>query len=120
MISHNIIIYSEIDFTQYNIDPKIRFLISKMTDKNPKLRSPIDKLLNLPIFSTIISKKLHLLNGLGRKNSYTTGFLAMTFENDFGSSYNNKNSQNDPLSYKNIHYYPNIQRVFGRSLAKPE
>lgn len=116
------IVYSEIDFSQYNIDPKLRFLISKMTTKKPKLRPTVDKLLSLPIFSTIVSKKAPLLAGQGRRNSYTTGFCALTFDqNDFVSTDDeNKKLQKDPLSYKYIRFFPNIQRVYGRSLTKPE
>lgn len=115
------IIYSEIDFSQYNFDTKIKFLLSKMLAKKPKNRPTIENLLSFNIFSSNLQKKTTMPTGFGRRNSYTTGFVTLTFDsNDFSFNSDNKNLQKDPLSYKNINFYPNIQRVYGRSLAKPE
>lgn len=51
----------EIDYNYYPINPKIRFLLKKMTSKNSENRLSAEKLLELPIFTSENSKLPGLL-----------------------------------------------------------
>ncbi|KAK8843199.1 hypothetical protein M9Y10_025047 [Tritrichomonas musculus] len=52
------IAFDQIDFSEYNVDPEIKYLIMKMTSNNPKMRPEASRLLKLPIFQQIcISKR---------------------------------------------------------------
>lgn len=55
------IIRGDIDYSEYDINPKIRFLLTKMLCKNKDNRFTAEKLLELPIFS-IKQMKLPMLN----------------------------------------------------------
>ena len=66
------ILYGDLNYSNCNVDPRIRFLIGKMTAKNPVSRPTADKLLKLPIFTSINTKKNLLFPVNSRRNSYTT------------------------------------------------
>lgn len=52
------ILYGEIDFSNTGIDPKIQYLIKKMTIKDPLSRYSARQLLELPIFSQKSSRRI--------------------------------------------------------------
>lgn len=56
----NSILFGQLTFTENEIltlNPKVQFLISKMTSKNPAFRPSANKLLKFPIFSQFLSTK---------------------------------------------------------------
>lgn len=121
------IIAGELDYSQCKIDPKIRFIISKMCTKNPNSRFTAQQILKLPMFSPVLTKKPTFLNDLSRKKSFTTGYLgakaqinkSMTFDSTqsgFGSDGEDKPKipAIDILSYRSINIKPNIQRMSSR------
>lgn len=114
------IIYGDFNFEDCNIDPQIRFLISKMTNKNPKSRPSAEKLLKLPMFSSLFARKQPLILN-PKKNSYTTGYSMQTNLYLYKSSYlsDDDKKQSEVLSYRNIVAYPNIQRLGIRNKSKP-
>ena len=65
----NLIAFSQIDFTNDNVDPQIQYLIMKMTSKNPMFRPTASQLLKFPLFKapSLIGKKI--IN-----SSYSTNF----------------------------------------------
>lgn len=126
------IIRGELDYGRYKIDPKIRFLISKMTIKEPSSRYTAEKLLKLPMFSPVLNKKPFFLTDASRRQSFTTGCLvqnnaiinkSMTFdEKQFDPSTPNSKPKLpllDILSYRSINVKPNIQRMSSRQSIKP-
>ncbi|KAK8839792.1 hypothetical protein M9Y10_031500 [Tritrichomonas musculus] len=122
------VIYGDLDFSGHIVDPQIRFLISKMTNKSPKVRYTAEKLLKLPMFSQSISKKKSpLFNGYVKKNMFTTGYNADLIkynnleQNIYKSAEDPKKQecQSYILSYRNIVQYPNKQRIGIRNLTKP-
>lgn len=128
------IIRGELDYVRYKVDPKIRFLISKMTVKDPNSRYTAEKLLKLPMFSPALSKKPFFLTDASRKQSFTTGCLvqanaginkSMTFdEKQMDPQTPNNNNKTklpllDILSYRSINVKPNIQRMSSRQSIKP-
>lgn len=121
------IIAGELDYSQCKIDPKIRFIISKMCTKNPNSRFTAQQILKLPMFSPVLTKKPTFLNDLSRRKSFTTGYLgakaqinkSMTFDSaqsGFGSDGDDKPKipALDILSYRSINIKPNIQRMSSR------
>ena len=128
----NLIIRGDLDYSRYKIDPKIRFLISKMTIKEPSSRYSAEKLLKLPMFSPALAKKPFFLTDSSRKQSFTTGCLvqvnagikqSMTFD-EKQLNPNNPNNKTklptlDILSYRSINVKPNIQRMSSRQSIKP-
>lgn len=73
------IIFGEIIFPDIEIDPQIRFLISKMTTVNRKLRPTAEQLLQFPIFTPLKGGKLSRSSALFNKKSikmpyYCTGY----------------------------------------------
>ena len=68
------IIFGDLDYGEHKVDSRIKFLISKMTQKNPESRPTAEKLLELPMFNPNLSKKTLLLNPNARRNSYCKKF----------------------------------------------
>ena len=66
----NLISYDELNFDIFDIDPRIQFLIEKMTVKNLNLRSSPEELLQISIFSS---------NNTRRKYSGFRSFLKFNF-----------------------------------------
>lgn len=114
------VLFGSLDYDDCQIDPQIRFIINKMTDKNPKLRPSIDNLLKYPIFSSSFIMKSSLIL-CPKKNFYTTGYSAqpntnsILYQNNFSDDYKN---QIEVLSYRNIVAYPIKQRNGIRNMAK--
>lgn len=96
------IIYGEIPFSRHNIDPKIQFMIKKMTEKNPKLRPPADKLLNFPIFNQNLPLKTSVIfksHTRYRSHSNIMQSHSLTFESD------EIRTPNEEISLSKIHSY---------------
>lgn len=124
------IIHGDINFSKYNVDPKIRFLINKMTTKNPLMRPTAEQLLRLPIFVPELAKKTLLLAGCGIKNSHTLKFNNRSFLSHNHVRYINdgpsdeakkNNSMIGSHCYKSIITCPNIPRMNSHYfVGKPE
>ena len=88
----------KIDFSQYEVDQQIQFLITKMTNKNPSLRPSANELLELPIFNKISIK----IAGKNKSNSFINfnskknNLLHLTFCKKFCNStfFDVKNNNN--------------------------
>lgn len=96
-IKQNILI-CDLNFTKYNVDKRIRFLILKMTQLNPNLRPSPDKLLNLSLFNQYSSNK-KLATPADNRPHMTTA-RSMNFDPEMCSSSNNdsiNSSQQAPL-----------------------
>ena len=109
-IKQNILI-GELNFTKYDVDKRIRFLILKMTQKSPNLRLSPDKLLNLAIFSQSSHSKR--LNTPTDNHRHMTTARSMTFEAySYSSSEELKNTapQTGLPSCKCISLFPTQQR----------
>ena len=125
------IIYGELDFGNRKINPQIRYLINKMTTKNPNARPSADKLLKLPLFQSEAAKKTPYLAG-SRRNSYGFGlnsssnfFLnkSMTFEQNQPET---TSDQQNPILLNEVHCYrsaavhPSFHRIGSRyQFGKP-
>lgn len=115
-IKQNILI-GELNFSKYDVDQRIRFLILKMTQMNPQLRQSPDKLLKLSMFSSSsIDKKLHCtIDQLGRKPNqngpYITSYrsVSMTFENDLSSS--SYEDVKKTADFTKLHSFRSINKV---------
>lgn len=117
------IIYGDMDFGTHSVNPQIRFLINKMTIKNPISRPTAEKLLKLPMFTNQLFKRTLSLSGSFRRNSYTTCSSHSNFNLAKAATFDQKDSVDDdkkqlPLldvhSYRSIVAYPNIQRMSSR------
>lgn len=89
------ILYGDLDYSKCNVDQRIRFLIGKMTAKNPASRLSADKLLKLPMFASINPRKSLLYPLKGRRNSYTIGINSQSNFNLLKSSTFDKNQLNN-------------------------
>lgn len=122
------ILSGELNFADSDLDPRIRYLIYKMTSKNNQLRPTAKKLLQFPIFNERkISQSSSLMPGnLNLKiaayctnqqkpkiNKTQSMFRDLELCND--SSQNEQNETNIQLSkvrtYKQFTFYPNIRRM---------
>lgn len=137
-----LIINGDVNLNKYQVDQRVRFLINKMTIKDPKNRSTAEELLRLPIFSPELSKKTLLLSGCSRRNTYSLKFNNMSglftnnssfFEQSQLKDHNNNNNVNnnneeektpialiDSHCVKSILIYPHIQKMKSHYLlSKP-
>lgn len=80
-LKQNILI-GELNFSKYNVDKRIRFLILKMVQVNPNLRQSPDKLLSLSMFSQSTKK---LTSPLDHRNKHITSTRSMTFDAEMNS-----------------------------------
>lgn len=132
-IKHQILL-GEIDFESHEIDQRIQFLISKMTTKSAKSRLSAEKLMQLPIFTPVVSRRTSLVVEPGVKNFYTTKlknnlpnttlirpiFDRNRYLTEDGENNNKeKKPTMDVLSYRQINVLPNIQRMASRTQSKP-
>lgn len=95
----------EIDFTQIDLDPKIIFLIKKMTIKSQHNRPSAENLLELSIF-----KKSHPIS---YRRTHSNNNFRKSLPVDFkfsGDDGLNKLQFDDVLSYKEINRFPKLRR----------
>lgn len=119
------IFIGDIDFNKFDLHPKIKYLIGKMTIKDPYSRPTALKLLEFPMFS---SNNKPLLSSKSNGKLYLTGFhahsnMALIKKNTFNieNKTNDKNTQSNHNkshgeihSYKSLNHYPKMARVNGR------
>lgn len=79
------IIFGELQYQDIEIDPQIRFLISKMTSVNAKLRPSAEQILQFPMF-TPLKSKLSKSSAIFSKKSikmpyYCTGYTVQQNQN---------------------------------------
>ena len=114
----------EIDFILFDIHPKIRFLINKMTTKDQSNRPTAEKLLDLPIFSQTPKPQI-LSNRSAQKITSSSSHKHIGLNNsiltDFNTSQNNLQAHKDKpkqraniRSYRSLNLYPNMKRVNSR------
>lgn len=111
----------EIDFRHYEIHPKIKALIKKMTIKDQHNRPSVDKLLELPIFASDIKKIIfNASQNVMKPNtcnvhaSQIACHKSLTFEpmkSEEESSKPEQSQQIDVHSYKTINTFPRIRRM---------
>lgn len=122
------ILFSELDFSKQKIDPKIQFLISKMTIKSAKSRPTAEKILQLPMFLSEFPRRTSLIFDQSGKKFYTTGLsnqsnptlmrTSLNIKRHYLSDDEDDKKQSpalDVLSYRSINVNPNIQRMTARS-----
>ena len=128
-----LIFFSDLDFSRYQIDQRIRFLIKKMATLHLNDRPTAEKLLKLPMFSSVTPVKNILLTEKARKHSFSNGYRTpFTLTSNSSSNFIEKNqycsdgddnSKRPPLpnilSYRGINLYPQIQRSTRRFSLKP-
>lgn len=126
----NLIYLGNIDFDSYDMHPKIRFLLSKMTIKDHVNRPTAKKLLEFPMFT---ASNLPLLQSksaarIGLAGYRTNSSIALNKSNctiniNLNSSDDQKKQPNivpkpiplgDIRSYRSLNFYPNINRVNSR------
>lgn len=108
------VIYGEISLNDYDVDPQIKYMIKKMTEKNQKNRPTAEQLLKLPIFSQNLNIKQNCF--LYRNKSISSLKIAerksMTLERDFKLKYSpvNNCAVSNIRSYKCDLFFPNVQK----------
>lgn len=118
----NNIIKGNFNFSKYEIDERIRFLIVKMTQLNPELRHASDKLLKLPMFNPNLlrSNKLSSIIGHSNRRSYNGSIRNRVKSRSLNFASFQKGSSDDeqktsPLtkmnSFKSISHLPSLQQV---------
>ncbi|KAK8843110.1 hypothetical protein M9Y10_025301 [Tritrichomonas musculus] len=103
-----LISYGEINFKNHSVDPRIQFMIKKMTEKNPKLRPSAKKLLSNPIFSQNKSLKTSFL--FKQYHKYPLRPI-IAQSNSFTFDINQQDSDNDKdqnISLSSIHSYKKV------------
>lgn len=116
------IMFGEIDFSKCKIDSRIRYLIFKMTNMNPKMRPSAEKLLKLPMFSSLLDdKKLSHALGINHRKSFPqeyhrrmhiTPHKSLTFHTDLSDSSNNDAAPLTKLhTFKSSSISPLMQRI---------
>ena len=123
------ILNGDINYNKYNVDTRIRFLINKMTSKNPAMRPTAENILKLPIFSSEPSKKTLILADCGRKNGHILKynnrlFLSIyqpSFLNETPSDEKKNNLMVDSNCYKSIIASNHISKInCYHPIGKPE
>lgn len=121
----------EIDFSHYDVNPKIQALIKKMTIKDQHNRPSVDKLLEMSIFSIkvqknpILASKSHnfIISGYHTPKSIAKNKL-LTFNSSQESFELNHQGDEEPLqfqknqdvhSYRRLSIYPGIRRMSSRT-----
>lgn len=114
------IFLGDFDFDSYDIDPQIRFMISKMTSRNVDSRPTADKLLKYPMFMETRKKKNYVIKdkGIGRifPPVYYTQSTIMpaklnTFEDIEKFKSDDNENQKRTLNYKELNFSPKIHRI---------
>lgn len=116
------ILIGELNFSKYNVDKRIRFIILKMIQTNPQLRLSADKLLNLSMFSEKVDKKSsYPCFDLNKKRITST--RSMNFDTDLSSTSTDNSQGSEKLkhlhSFKNANLFVEIKRTGKRHLSKP-
>ena len=102
----------EIDFFYHEIPPKVQYLIKKMTIKDPYNRPTIDKLLEMPLFSSKSQKNQILISKSSQKisiprfktQSNIKAYKSVAFDshmqigNNFSITRNSSNEPNTPIT----------------------
>lgn len=119
----------EIDFILFDIHPRIRVLINKMTNKDQNNRPTAERLLELPIFSQnpktqilssrspqkISSSLSHKHLNIPLNNSIFTDFKNSQNINAENNNERAKRAQRANIrSYRSLNLYPNMKRVNSR------
>lgn len=124
-----LIITGEIDFRHYEIHPKIKALIKRMTTKDQHNRPTVDKLLEMPLFSQTIQKNTIFISKSAMKLSplsfHTQKSISsnksLTFEPEHYPTEDDNQQhvklQYDVHSYRRLNLFPRIRRVNGRIRA---
>lgn len=119
----------DLDFETHDVDPQIRFLISKMTTKNVKLRPTAEKLLRFPMFSQDVTWKSLMLRDKCNGRKLPPGYYTQAtlyFDKEIISEFQPENAKNEVgtktqanvLSYRGINLYPKMQRINSRHQIK--
>lgn len=120
-IKHSILI-GELNFTKYNVDKRIRFLILKMIQTNPSLRLSANKLLNLSMFTDTNEKK-HSIPCFDCKKKMITSTRSMNFDAVLTSTSIDNSQSSDQFkqlhSFKNVNLFVEVKRTGKRHLSKP-
>lgn len=102
------IIFGDLDYFDCEVDKRIRFLISKMTQKNPASRPTADKLLDLPMFHATLSK--NMLQGFknSRRNSCPNKIFNMQAIIDMNQCKPSDDNDAKRLSLLTAHCYKSL------------
>lgn len=116
------IFFGDLNFLDFPIDQRIRFLITKMTTLDLKSRPTAEKLLKLPMFSSTSTLKSLILTDKSKKHSFSAGYCTPfnldsvrsgRLDNGFKSA-DDDIARQVPMSnihsYRGINLYPQIQR----------
>lgn len=112
------IYHGDFDFDSYDVDPQIRFMISKMTSRNVEARPTVDKLLKYPIFTEMKKRKNYVMKdkGIGRifpPVYYTQSTIIPvklnTFEDLEKFKSDDNENQKKSLNCKDFNFSPKIR-----------
>ena len=114
-----LIFNAELNFDSYDIHPKIRYLLGRMTIKDPNNRPIAKKLLELPIFQSNVNANRISLTGHCNHSSVNLNNPHMSFSENKKPESKQKNTQTtnyDIHSYRsfNFHHPAKISRINGR------
>lgn len=109
-----LIFNAELNFDSYDIHPKIRYLIGRMTIKDPNHRPSAKKLLELPIFANTSSMRISL-TGHREHSSMNLNTNQILKISDKPPDDKNKTAKTGILSYRSLNFHQKkVLRINGR------
>lgn len=109
--------HGEIDFTKFHLDPRIQYLIKKMTAKSYQNRPSAEQLLELPMFkknANALNEKINAISNYRFKSSFNISKsleLELKGNSSSGNETPNKNQFFDIHSYKELNHFKNLRRL---------
>lgn len=117
-----IITYGQVDFSEYDVDPEIQYMIMKMTSHNPKLRPTAEFLLNLPIYNQTKISRSFVQSKVKNLNVYPI-LSQKNCTHPFSSSFSNSFVSNHSIRKKHLNrkkYYTNTFEIAQPNVLKDD